>query len=60
MMEPWTDTDEAYHAPSAYDESRRDECERRKRRDRTELKELWKDEQKRRRRERAPLFYRSK
>lgn len=59
MIEPWDDHDEAYHAPSVYVEEKRREREERNRRDRTELRELWRDEQRRRRRERAPLFYRT-
>lgn len=52
------DDDPAVHAPSEYVWLCREQRDARKRRDRNELQDLWREEMRARRRERAPFFYR--
>lgn len=52
------DDEPAYHAPSEYIWLCRAQRDARKRRDRNELQDLWREEVQARKRERAPLFYR--
>ena len=52
------DDEPAFHAPSEYVWACREARYERKRRDREELQDLWREEVRARKRERAPLFYR--
>jgi hypothetical protein len=55
----WLGEDEpACHAPSDFVSASREERIRRRRRDLTDLQDLWRAEARTRKRERAPLFYR--